>query len=62
MLLNLRTAGPNGKPSILHAPLDAFALKAFSSAELMYSLQVVSNYFNSDIFRLLQEEIDVVMD
>jgi hypothetical protein len=59
-LLPLRTAAPNGKPSIMSAPLDAFALASAKPHKLLQSLQTISDYFRSDIFRLLQEEMDIV--
>lgn len=62
MLIPLRTAGPNGKPSILMAPFDAFAFKALGQSHLIHAIQTLSLGFNSDIHRLLQQEIDIVMD
>lgn len=61
-LLPLRTAGPNGKPSIMSAPLDAKALTAANASPLLYSMQQISNYFESGIYRTLIREISVVKD
>lgn len=60
MLLPLRTAGPNGKPSILMAPFDAFAFKALKQNHLVHAIQVLSQSFGADIHRLLQIEMDLV--
>lgn len=60
-LLTLRTAGPNGKPSILHAPLDAFAFKALPQmGHLLHAIQVLSKSFKSDIYDILLKEMDIV--
>jgi len=60
-LLTLRTAGPNGKPSILYAPLDAFAFKVKPQmSHLLHSIQVLSKSFNSDIYDILLNEMDIV--
>jgi len=59
-LLPLRTAGPNGKPSIMSAPLDAKALTATNASNLLYSLQSLSLYFDSGLHRLLNKEINLV--
>lgn len=59
-LLPLRTAGPNGKPSIMSAPLDAFALTLPNTSHLLYSMQVLSRYFDSGIYSKLINEIEVV--
>jgi hypothetical protein len=60
-LLTLRTAGPNGKPSILYAPLDAFAFKALPrTGHLLHAIQVLSKTFNSDIYDILLSEMDIV--
>jgi hypothetical protein len=60
-LLTLRTAGPNGKPSILYAPLDAFAFKAKPQmSHLLHSIQVLSKAFKSDIYDTLLREMDIV--
>jgi len=61
-LLPLRTAGPNGKPSIMSAPLDAKALTAVNASPLLYSMQLLSNYFDSGIYHHLNKEIKVVKD
>jgi hypothetical protein len=60
-LLTLRTAGPNGKPSILYAPLDAFAFKAMPQmGHLLHAIQVLSQSFKSDIYNILLKEMDIV--
>jgi hypothetical protein len=59
-LLPLRTAGPNGKPSIMSAPLDAYALTQKGSSKLLYSMQLLNNYFGSGIYRTLCDEMEVV--
>jgi len=61
-LLPLRTAGPNGRPSILWATHDAFCLKAIGSSRLLTALQDVSLYFGSDIFRLWMKEASLAQD
>jgi len=54
-LLNLKTAGPNHKVSILGAASDAFMFA--SRPDLQESLRIISNYFSSDLNHLLDEEI-----
>lgn len=61
-LLPLRTAGPNGKPSIMSAPLDAKALTASNASPLLYSMQLIASYFESGIYRILSKEMSVVSD
>lgn len=57
-LLNLKTAGPNYRISILGASLDAF-----EHARQGWSLKpigIISNYFGSRVHEILEEEIDVL--
>lgn len=59
-LLNLKTAGPNFKPAILGAPYDAYS-HALNKV-LLYPIQVLSTYFESEIHTQLRDEIHVVKD
>jgi len=54
-LLPLYTAGPNGKPSILQAYLDAIAFQ--NSPEMMGYLRTVIKYTGLKLGRLLDEEL-----
>jgi hypothetical protein len=59
-LLNLKTAGPNYRISILGASLDAF-----EHAKQGWSLKpigILSSFFNSSVKELLDKEIDIVKD
>jgi len=46
----------------MSAPLDAKALGAANATPLLYSMQVLSNYFESGIYRTLLKEIELVRD
>lgn len=54
-LLNLKTAGPNHKISILGAASDAYCYA--QRADLTESLRTLSRYFTSDLHHLLDEEM-----
>jgi hypothetical protein len=56
-LLILKSAGPNHRISILGASVDAYAFS--KHPDLMQALITVSNYFNSFIAEMLEEEIKV---
>jgi hypothetical protein len=55
--LILKSAGPNHRISILGASVDAYAFS--KHPDLMQALTTVSNYFNSFIAEMLEEEIKV---
>jgi len=59
-LLNLKTAGPNFKISILGAASDAYCYA--QRPDLMNSLRILSSYFGSDLHHLLDEEIRYLSD
>lgn len=57
-LLNMKTAGPNFKPAILGAAADAYSHAQHRL--LLYPIQVLSTFFESEIHNQLREEIHVV--
>nr|UPW42190.1 MAG: putative RNA dependent RNA polymerase [Henan forest mitovirus 8] len=60
-LLALKTAGPNHSTSVLGAPLDAYSY-AHENAHLLEPLKVLAQFFKSDIYDILLEEIEWVKD
>lgn len=58
-LLNLKTSGPNFRPAILGATSDAFALS--NNHSLMNSICNMDTYFHGSIYKMLTEEINVIL-
>jgi hypothetical protein len=56
-LLNLKTAGPNSKVSILGATADSFALSKPENSSIRNSFNILSRYFDSDLHHRLNDEI-----
>nr|UPW42193.1 MAG: putative RNA dependent RNA polymerase [Guangxi riverbank mitovirus 3] len=60
ILLNLKTAGPNHKVSILGAAMDMYYL--YHSTSLLEPMKKLIDYFGGDLWSLIQNEINFIQD